>query len=239
MLLGSRSFKGNVLGKHMQLQGITPAHFAAWVRLWNEHTARLFAPEVAHGLQAAAHGWPAISSEGILGAARLCHAAPRRPCPRGLSASRPFASHGVGNRPLLTFNKPAPQAQAFVLRPLPPGVKKKCHADGDQRDRPPDAKQFAQADADEPQVGQQKKYAQNNQHDGCDVALHLHSLFFELIGSHYGAGPPRIRDAARQELPPPQRRQKLAQTVVVDFVHQRQQTAQLVVRKASRANQFR
>ena len=33
-------------------------------------------------------------------------------------------------------------------------------------------------------------------------------------------------------LPPPQRRQKLAQTVVVDFVHQRQQTAQLVVRKA-------
>ena len=56
MLLGSRSFKGNVLGKHMQLQGITPAHFAAWVRLWNEHTALLFAPEVAHGLQAAAHG---------------------------------------------------------------------------------------------------------------------------------------------------------------------------------------
>lgn len=46
VLLGSRSFKGNVLGKHMQLQGITPAHFAAWVRLWNEHTARLFAPEV-------------------------------------------------------------------------------------------------------------------------------------------------------------------------------------------------
>ena len=41
VLLGSRSFKGNVLGKHMQLQGITPAHFAAWVRLWNEQTAQL------------------------------------------------------------------------------------------------------------------------------------------------------------------------------------------------------
>ena len=71
-------------------------------------------------------------------------------------------------------------------------------------------------------------------------ALHLHSLFCELIGSHYGAGPPRIRDAAEETgLPPPQRRQKLAQTVVVDFVHQRQQTAQLVVRKAFAANQFR
>ena len=146
VLLGSRSFKGNVLGKHMQLQGITPAHFAAWVRLWNEHTAR------------------------------LCHTAPRSPSPRGLSASRPFANHGGGDCPPLIFNKPAPQAQAFVLPPLAPRGEEKCHADGDQRDRPPDAKQFAQADADEPQVGQQKKYAQNNQHDGCDVALHLHSL---------------------------------------------------------------
>lgn len=56
VLLGSRSFKGNVLDKHMQLHDVTPAHFAAWVRLWNGHTSRMFAPEVAHGLQAAAHG---------------------------------------------------------------------------------------------------------------------------------------------------------------------------------------
>lgn len=56
VLLGTRSFKGNVLNKHLLLQDVTPAHFAAWVHLWNGHTARLFAPEVAHSLQAAAHG---------------------------------------------------------------------------------------------------------------------------------------------------------------------------------------
>jgi hemoglobin len=54
--LGTRSFKGDVFGKHMALEGITPAHFAAWVRLWQHHTSRLFAPEVACDLQVAAHG---------------------------------------------------------------------------------------------------------------------------------------------------------------------------------------
>ena len=54
--LGSKSFKGNVFAKHMALTGVTPAHFAAWVRLWGEHTGRLFAPEVAQELQVAAHG---------------------------------------------------------------------------------------------------------------------------------------------------------------------------------------
>ncbi len=54
--LGTRSFKGDVFGKHMVLEGVTPAHFAAWVGLWQQHTSRLFAPEVAHDLQVAAHG---------------------------------------------------------------------------------------------------------------------------------------------------------------------------------------
>ena len=54
--LGSKSFRGNVFGKHMALQGVTPAHFAVWVRLWGEQTTRLFAPEVAHDLQVTAHG---------------------------------------------------------------------------------------------------------------------------------------------------------------------------------------
>lgn len=54
--LGSKSFKGNVFAKHMALQGVTPAHFAAWVKLWGKHTDRLFTPEVAHELQTAAHG---------------------------------------------------------------------------------------------------------------------------------------------------------------------------------------
>ena len=54
--LGSKRFRGNVFTKHMALQGVTPAHFAAWVRLWGEHTNRVFTPEVAQELQLAAHG---------------------------------------------------------------------------------------------------------------------------------------------------------------------------------------
>ena len=54
--LGARSFKGDVFGKHMALTGVTPAHFAAWVGLWQQHTTRLFAPELAQELQIAAHG---------------------------------------------------------------------------------------------------------------------------------------------------------------------------------------
>ena len=50
--LGSKRFRGNVFGKHMALQGVTPAHFAVWVRLWGEQTERLFAPEVARELPA-------------------------------------------------------------------------------------------------------------------------------------------------------------------------------------------
>ena len=54
--LGTRSFRGDVFGKHMALEGVTPAHFAAWVALWQKHTAQLFAPDVARDLQVAAHG---------------------------------------------------------------------------------------------------------------------------------------------------------------------------------------
>jgi hemoglobin len=54
--LGAHSFKGDVFGKHMALEGVTPAHFAAWVALWQQHTHRLFAPDVARDLQVAAHG---------------------------------------------------------------------------------------------------------------------------------------------------------------------------------------
>lgn len=54
--LGSKSFTGNVFGKHMALADVTPAHFAAWVRLWGEHTERLFHAEDARELQITAHG---------------------------------------------------------------------------------------------------------------------------------------------------------------------------------------
>lgn len=54
--LGQRSFKGDVLGQHMALEGITPAHFSAWMGLWQQHTERLFVPHVALDLQRAARG---------------------------------------------------------------------------------------------------------------------------------------------------------------------------------------
>lgn len=54
--LGTRGFQGNVFGKHMALQGVTPAHFDAWIALWTRHTERLFAPNVAGELQTVARG---------------------------------------------------------------------------------------------------------------------------------------------------------------------------------------
>ena len=54
--LGSKSFSGNVFGKHMALPGVTPAHFTAWVRLWSKPTAQLFSPDEAQELQITAHG---------------------------------------------------------------------------------------------------------------------------------------------------------------------------------------
>lgn len=54
--LGTHSFRGNVFAKHMALDGVTPAHFTAWTRLWAEHTHALFEPGVARELQAVALG---------------------------------------------------------------------------------------------------------------------------------------------------------------------------------------
>ncbi len=54
--LGSRSFTGNVFGKHMALSDVTPEHFTHWVQLWKKHTERLFEPEVSRDLQVTAHG---------------------------------------------------------------------------------------------------------------------------------------------------------------------------------------
>ena len=54
--LGTRSFKGDVFGKHMALENVTPAHFTAWVGMWQRHTELWFAPDAARALQLAAHG---------------------------------------------------------------------------------------------------------------------------------------------------------------------------------------
>jgi hemoglobin len=47
VMLSSGEFKGNVFGKHMQLQGIEPEHFRRWLGLFETHVRRLFQPEVA------------------------------------------------------------------------------------------------------------------------------------------------------------------------------------------------
>ena len=47
VMLGSGEFKGNVFGKHMQLQGVDMAHFRNWLALFETHVRRLFQPDVA------------------------------------------------------------------------------------------------------------------------------------------------------------------------------------------------
>lgn len=47
VMLSSGEFKGNVFGKHMQLQGIDMEHFRRWLSLFESHVRRLFQPEVA------------------------------------------------------------------------------------------------------------------------------------------------------------------------------------------------
>ena len=56
VMLGARSFKGDVFGKHMAVDGVEPEHFAIWLRLWGRQTDALFEPEVARELQQAAQG---------------------------------------------------------------------------------------------------------------------------------------------------------------------------------------
>lgn len=47
VMLSSGEFKGNVFGKHMQLQGTGLAHCRRWLALFERHVRRLFQPEVA------------------------------------------------------------------------------------------------------------------------------------------------------------------------------------------------
>ena len=56
LLIGTHSFSGNVYGKHMALDGITPRHFERWLELWFATTATLFAPPDASRMQQMAQG---------------------------------------------------------------------------------------------------------------------------------------------------------------------------------------
>lgn len=54
--LGEKSFRGNVFGKHMALEGVQPEHFLRWVTLWHKHTNAILESEHARELQEVAHG---------------------------------------------------------------------------------------------------------------------------------------------------------------------------------------
>ena len=56
VMLGSRSFRGNVFGKHMAIEGVAPTHFVRWLSLWRRHTDALFAAPDAAELQRIAQG---------------------------------------------------------------------------------------------------------------------------------------------------------------------------------------
>lgn len=71
VMLASGEFKGNVFGKHMQLEGIELEHFRRWLALFEMHTRRLFAPEVADGFMAAAKRIAASLQYGFFGRAEL------------------------------------------------------------------------------------------------------------------------------------------------------------------------
>ncbi|MCP2012792.1 group III truncated hemoglobin [Duganella violaceipulchra] len=51
VMLGSKSFQGNVYGKHMLLTGINKDHFVRWLSLFEATSSRLFRPEIAKDFQ--------------------------------------------------------------------------------------------------------------------------------------------------------------------------------------------
>lgn len=47
VMLATHEFKGNVYGKHMELDGVVPDHFQRWLALFDTTAHRLFTPELA------------------------------------------------------------------------------------------------------------------------------------------------------------------------------------------------
>jgi hemoglobin len=47
VMLSSGEFKGNVFGKHMQIEGVRADHFRRWLTLFEANVQRLFAAAVA------------------------------------------------------------------------------------------------------------------------------------------------------------------------------------------------
>jgi dihydroorotate dehydrogenase len=73
---------------------------------------------------------------------------------------------------------------------LAPRREEQADADRDQDQGPPGVEQLTQADVEQPQIGQQKKTADDDQHDRCKVAPHVTSRFRWLDPSMVsGPGP--------------------------------------------------
>jgi hemoglobin len=56
VLLGTKSFRGNVLAKHMALDAMTETQFMRWLTLWHKNTSALLPAAEAQELQIRAHG---------------------------------------------------------------------------------------------------------------------------------------------------------------------------------------
>ena len=71
VMLGSRSFQGNVFGKHMLINGVQPEHFVRWLQLFEATTARLFAPDDAAEFQVVARRMGASLQYGFFGEVKV------------------------------------------------------------------------------------------------------------------------------------------------------------------------
>ena len=71
VMLASGEFKGNVYGKHMQIQGVEMEHFRRWLSLFEPHVRRLFQPEVAEEFMLVARRIGASLQYGYFGRADI------------------------------------------------------------------------------------------------------------------------------------------------------------------------
>lgn len=71
VMLGSRNFQGNVFGKHMQLNGVTPEHFLRWLTLFEASATRLFNPADATEFKTVARRIAASLQYGFFGAVKV------------------------------------------------------------------------------------------------------------------------------------------------------------------------
>ena len=71
VMLASGEFKGNVYGKHMQIQGVEMEHFRRWLTLFESHARRLFQPEVADEFMVVARRIAASLQYGFFGRAEV------------------------------------------------------------------------------------------------------------------------------------------------------------------------